>query len=169
MLESLDYHVFEDRNIFDRAHPSTIREHCKQWASTAPQQEQDSEGKSSQRYRYCLHVDQTALLSVINGPAPPEDNLGDGFVNLICLPGWWGGMRPEHTEDRDERDNCWMRVEYSSRLQPLSGTELLVHRVSGTAGDRADVRRKRFHHLDLHSIASLTSEVTTIGRHGGKQ
>lgn len=116
MLESLDYHIFEDRNLFDGAHPSTICEYFKQWTVTAPQQEQGSEAKSSQRYRYCLHVDQTALLSVINGSAPPEDNLGDGFVNLVCLPGWWGGLRPEHTEDRDEREHCWMRVEYSSLM-----------------------------------------------------
>lgn len=112
MLKSLDYHVFEDRSLFDGAHPSTIREHFKRWATTAPQQEQGTQVaqlQPSQRYNYCLHVDQTALLSVINESGPPNDNLGNGFVNLICLR-VFGGMRPEHTEGRDERDHCWMRI-----------------------------------------------------------
>lgn len=51
MLESLNYHVFEDR-AFDGAHPSTIREHFRQWTLTAPQQEQGTEAKRSQRYNY---------------------------------------------------------------------------------------------------------------------
>jgi hypothetical protein len=66
----------------------------------------------SQRYNYCLHVDQDALQSVINGPAPPSDTLGDGFVNLVCLK-ILGGMRPEHTYGRDEKDHYWMRISYT--------------------------------------------------------
>lgn len=117
MLPSLDYTVFEDRDGFADLHPSDILEHFTQWAAAAPQQEQ-GEGKRaarSQRYNYCLHVDQAAVQSVINGPAPPADNLGNGFVNLVC----WrmsGGIRPEHTEDRDERDHCWMRICYQDLM-----------------------------------------------------
>lgn len=114
MQTSLDYRVLEDREHFDGAHPSDIREHFSQWAANAPQEEQ-GKGKfamRSQRYNYCLHVDQDALQSVINGLPPPADNLGNGFVNLVCLK-VWGGMRPEHTYGRDEKDHCWMRISYT--------------------------------------------------------
>jgi len=106
MQTSLDYWVFDDHGQFDGAHPSTVREHFAQWVAYAPQQEQ-GQGKyamRSQRYNFCLHVDQDALQSVISGPAPPADKLGDGFVNLVCLR-ILGGMRPEHTHGRDERDH----------------------------------------------------------------
>lgn len=117
MKSSLDYQVFEDAERFDKAHPSVIRESFSQWAETAPQREQ-GEGKfagRSQRYDYCLHVDQEALLSVISGPAPPVDNLSGGFVNLVCRK-VLGGMRPEHTEGREERDWCWMRITYQNLM-----------------------------------------------------
>jgi hypothetical protein len=111
MKSSLDYRVFEDVERLDKAHPSAIREIFSQWAETAPQREQGA-GKfamRSQRYDYCLHVDQEALVSVIRGPAPPADNWGGGFVNLVCKR-VWGGMRPEYTEGREERDACWIRI-----------------------------------------------------------
>lgn len=113
MLPSLDYTIFEDRDKFDKAHPSVIKDHFQEWVLTAPEREQGHDKHSSltQRYNYCLHVDEAALQSVISGPAPPADEPGDGFVNLVCL-NILGGMRPEHTEDRDERDHCWMRINY---------------------------------------------------------
>jgi hypothetical protein len=117
MQASLDYHVFEDREAFDRLHPSAVREHFTQWVATAPQREQ-GEGKfaaRSQRYTYCVHVDQEALQSVINGPAPPADNLGNGFVNLVCRR-ILGGMRSEHTSGRGEEDQCWMRITYQDLM-----------------------------------------------------
>ncbi|KAK8204640.1 hypothetical protein M8818_005080 [Zalaria obscura] len=64
MLGSLDYHVFEDRTLFDNAHPSTIRDHFEEWTGTAPLREQGIEARQverSQRYNFCLHVDQAAL------------------------------------------------------------------------------------------------------------
>jgi hypothetical protein len=117
MQSSLNYHVFEDRESLDKAHPSTVREIFSQWAETAPQREQ-GEGKfamRSQRYNYCLHVNQEALQSVIGGPAPPADNLGNGFVNLVCRR-VLGGMRPENTEGREGRDLCWMRITYQDLM-----------------------------------------------------
>lgn len=114
MLDSLDYHVFENKDLFDGAHPSTIREHFREWTITAPQQEQGvgPQAIPSQRYNYCIHVDQACFDTIIRGPAPPDYTSNDvGFVNLICLH-VLGGMRPEHTEDRDERDHCWMRIIY---------------------------------------------------------
>ena len=117
METSLDYRVFEDRAHFDGAHPSIIREHFAQWVVNAPQEEQ-GEGRfpmHSQRYNFCLHVDQDALISVINGPAPPADNLGNGFVNLVCLK-ILGGMRPVHTYGRDKKDHCYMRITYQDLM-----------------------------------------------------
>lgn len=117
MQSSLDYHVFEDPELFDGMHPSNVRDHFEQWVATAPQQEQGDDKFTwrSQRYTYCLHVDQEALRSVISGPVPPEDNLGNGFVNLVCRL-VLGGMRPEHTSGRDERDHCWMRITYQDLM-----------------------------------------------------
>jgi hypothetical protein len=118
MLPSVDYQVFENPDLFDNAHPSTIREHFTQWAVTAPQQEQ-GEGAypmRSQRYNYCLHVDQEALLSVIGGPPPSVLTfIGPGYVNLVCKT-IMGGMRPEHTFGRAEQEHCFMRINYQSLM-----------------------------------------------------
>jgi hypothetical protein len=118
MLPSVDYQVFENSDIFDNAHPSTVREHFTQWAVTAPQQEQ-GEGAypmRSQRYNYCLHVDQEALLSVIGGSPPSVLTfMGPGYVNLVCKT-IIGGMRPEHTFGRAEQEHCFMRINYQSLM-----------------------------------------------------
>jgi len=113
MLDSLDYSVFDDKELFNGAHPSVIREHFRNWTITAPQREQNFPyAMQSQRYNYCIHIDQASLDSIVNGPAPPGHGSNDeAFVNLICLR-ILGGMRAEHTEDRDERDLCWMRINY---------------------------------------------------------
>lgn len=116
MQTSLDLSVFEDREHLDGVHPFVIRENSSQWATNAVQEEQDN-GKfvaHSQRY-YCLHVDQDALRSLISGPAPPADNLGNGFINLVCRR-ILGEMRPEHTSGRDEKDHCWMRITYQDLM-----------------------------------------------------
>jgi hypothetical protein len=116
MLPSVDYQVFENPNLFDNAHPSTIREHFTQWAVTAPQQEQGKGPMRSQRYNYCLHVDQEALLSVIGGPPPSVFTfMAPGYVNLVCKT-IIGGMRPEHTFGRAEQEYCFMRINYQSLM-----------------------------------------------------
>ena len=118
MLPSVDYQVFENPDLFDNAHPSTIREHFTQWAVTTPQQEQ-GEGAypmRSQRYNYCIHVDQEALLSVIRGLPPSEVTFfGPGYVNLVCKQ-LLGGMRPEHTYGRAEQEHCFMRINYQNLM-----------------------------------------------------
>lgn len=138
ILDSLNYHVFEDRALFDGAHPSAVREHFRKWTTMAPQQEQGTEADRSQRYNYCIHVDQAALQLILSGPAPPEDDLGNGFVNLICL-NVLGGMRPEHTEGRDKRDHCWMRITYQDyvvwySLLRKQATWFTVYRVPPEVG-----------------------------------
>lgn len=128
--------MFEDREHFDGARPFVIRGHLSQWAANAPQEEQ-GKGKfarHSQRYNYCLHVDQDALQSIINGPAPPADNLGNGFVNLVCRK-ILGGMRPQHISGRDEKDHCWMRITY----QDLIATWYNQFRTQGSWGTECRV------------------------------
>jgi len=49
MMESLDYHVFEDRAVFDAATPVTVREHFTQWVQLACQREQGAPAMRSQR------------------------------------------------------------------------------------------------------------------------
>jgi hypothetical protein len=83
MMDSLSITVFEDRSILDGASTSVVvREHFKQWAATAPQQEQGTGPALSQRYRYCVQVDAVALESVIHdAPSPPQpDTISDGFM-----------------------------------------------------------------------------------------
>lgn len=111
MMESLDYHVFEDEAVFDAATPVTVRGHFRQWVQLAPQREQGFPAMRSQRYSFCIHVDEEALQSIISGPPPPADALGAGYVNLICL-NILGGVRAEFETENTELDRCWMRVSY---------------------------------------------------------
>ncbi|KAH0288003.1 hypothetical protein M436DRAFT_81551 [Aureobasidium namibiae CBS 147.97] len=118
MLGSLDHHVFDDKELFDGAHPSVVREHFRTWCITAPQQEQSfPHAMQSQRYNYCIHVDQVSLDSILAAPAPPDYDISHkpGFVDLVCL-NTQGGMRPEHMDGRDEKDLCWMRIGYTSLM-----------------------------------------------------
>jgi hypothetical protein len=119
LMDSLSLTVFEDPSIFDDASTSAIREHFKQWAATAPQQEQCTGPALSQRYRYCIQVDAEALESVIHdAPAPPlPDATTDGFVNLI-----WRDWEPtsdprepveEPIEGCTQEDVGWMMVAYA--------------------------------------------------------
>ena len=119
MMDSLSITVFEDRSILDNASTSVVREHFKQWAATAPQQEQGTGPTLSQRYRFCVQVDAVALESVIHdAPSPPQHyTISDGFVNLI-----WKDWEPYTPDPREEVEELiegftqqqvgWMRVAY---------------------------------------------------------
>jgi hypothetical protein len=119
MMDRLSITVFEDQSLLDGASTSIVREHFKQWAATAPQQEQGTGPALSQRYRYCVQVDAVALQSVIHdAPTPPQlDTTSDGFVNLIWKD--WEPYRPDRREAVEEpiedctlNDVGWMRVAY---------------------------------------------------------
>ena len=119
MMDSLSVTVFEDRSILDGASTSVVREHFKQWAATAPQQEQGTGPALSQRYRYCVQVDAVALESIIHdAPSPPQPGIiSDGFVNLIWKD--WEPSRPDPREEVEEPiEGCtqhkvgWVRVAY---------------------------------------------------------
>jgi hypothetical protein len=120
MMDSLSMTVFEDQSVFDGASTTIVREHFKQWAATAPQQEQGTGPALSQRYRYCVQVDAVALKSVIHdAPAPPaNDTFDEGFVNVIWLdwvpssPNAKGEEIGEPIEGCILQDVGWMRVAY---------------------------------------------------------
>jgi hypothetical protein len=110
IMDSLSLTVIEDQSILDDASTSFVRMHFKQWAASAPEREQ-GQGIGpglSQRYRYCIQVDEAALESIIED----ED---DGFVNLIKLE--WEPHAPsarepakEPIEDCTQHDVGWMMV-----------------------------------------------------------
>lgn len=87
MLPSLDYHIFEDKALFDGLDAATIRDHFRAWAATAPEREQDGAGPGySQRYIFCIQVDRDALNSIVHNPFSPEDSEyrdNRGWVKLI--------------------------------------------------------------------------------------
>lgn len=124
MMDSLDMTVISDPDSLDGASTSAVREHFRQWAVRAPQEEQGTGPGLSQRYRYCIQVDEEALQSVLDGPGPsPLHRPSDGYVNLIWKD--WTPREPEAEEDEEEDDNdsiegCtehdvgWMMVGYQN-------------------------------------------------------
>ncbi len=139
LLDGLRITVFDDKETFDDAFTMDVREHFKEWTKTAPEEEQGGRGEregvigesGSQRYRYCVQVDEEALESVINLPAftTATDGAREGHVNLIWRD-WETGpivvrgddgevirtVEREEEEDEDEIEGCklhdvgWMMV-----------------------------------------------------------
>jgi len=111
MADRLALTVFDDKAALDKASTSAVRKHFRKWSASAPQREQGKGPGLSQRYMYCIQVDQKALESVLNG-GPPETSRG--FVNLICKD-WEPVLDPEEPEEEPiegctEYDVGWMRV-----------------------------------------------------------
>ncbi|KAH9224073.1 hypothetical protein DL95DRAFT_484953 [Leptodontidium sp. 2 PMI_412] len=90
--------AIEDKSILNDASTSFVREHFKQWTATAPQREQ-AEGVGpglSQRYQFCLQVDDAALDAIVHDTS--EIGQSDaGFVNLI-----WKDWEPNAPGQMDE-------------------------------------------------------------------
>jgi len=107
LLESFKLTVFEDKDTLDDASTFSVREHFKEWVKTAPYQEQGKGPGLSQRYRYCIQVDDEALMTVLSDEY-------DGWVNLIKLD--WErdesdpGIR-DPVEDLTVGDVGWMMVD----------------------------------------------------------
>lgn len=127
MLDSLELTVIDHAATLADASTSAVREHFRQWVTTACQTEQGTGPGMSQRYRYCIQVDYEALHACVHeAPAPPEiDTTDEGFVNVI-----WNNWQPVSgsmgDEDEDEggdeglepiegctqEDVGWMMVAY---------------------------------------------------------
>ncbi|RHZ45543.1 uncharacterized protein CDV56_102885 [Aspergillus thermomutatus] len=132
LMDSLGLTVLEDRSLFDGATTSTVRNHFRQWAETAVEAEQGVGAcqRRSQRYRYCIQVDEEALDSVVHKvPAPWEEICCNnvGYVNFIDKE--WEPYGPVYYEDEYDRlvedpeepiEGCtlhnvgWMKVHYDT-------------------------------------------------------
>ena len=126
---SLDIQVLQERELFDGATPDDVRQYFKQWADVASEQEQGRPAGRAQRYRYCLHVDQEAVESVLAGPEPPGDELGGGYVNIVMIPPGCGTeidspeeeaeateLEGDEGDDEPQLDPAYMRISYADLL-----------------------------------------------------
>ncbi|KAH0174531.1 hypothetical protein KCU67_g710, partial [Aureobasidium melanogenum] len=125
----LIFTVIEDRDMFESASTSIVREHFKRWVMDAPLREQGRGAGRSPRYKYCIHVDSTSVHSVLqDSPAQGRHNSTQGFVNLIDK-GWkldsdnwdeWDELDPSSNEPNEPIESVqlwdvgWMRVRYHS-------------------------------------------------------
>lgn len=83
MDAKLVFTVIEDRDMFESASTSTVRENFKRWVMDAPLREQGREAGRSPRYKYCIHVYSTSVHSVLqDSPAKGRHNSLQGVVNL---------------------------------------------------------------------------------------
>ncbi|CAD0097805.1 unnamed protein product [Aureobasidium mustum] len=129
MDAKLIFTVIEDRDVFESASTSTVREHFKRWVMDAPLREQGRGAGRSPRYKYCIHVDSISVHSVLqDSPAEGRHNSTEGFVNLIDK-GWkldsdnwdeWDELDPSSNEPNEPIEGVqlwdvgWMRVRYHS-------------------------------------------------------
>jgi hypothetical protein len=113
---SLDIQVLQDP-AFDGATPDDVRQYFRQWTEVASMQEQNGRPAGrAQRYRYCLHVDQEAVESVLECPEPPPaDELGGGYVNIVRAVGTEGEADHEGG-DEPRLDPGHMRISYADLL-----------------------------------------------------
>jgi hypothetical protein len=106
LLDSCHLTVIEDKDTLDDASTAVVREHFKQWCMTAPQNEQGGANQMrSQRYQFCVQVDDESINSILYEAPPPEklDKEADGYVNLIWK--YWHPDPPELREARERRKN----------------------------------------------------------------
>jgi len=111
---SLDIQVLQGREAFQGATPDDVRQYFRQWAEVASMQEQGRPAGHAQRYRYCLHVDQEAVESVLEGPEPPADELGGGYVNIVRAEGT--EVEADKEGDEPQLDPAYMPISCSGLL-----------------------------------------------------
>lgn len=109
ILDSFELTVFEDFAL-EGASTSTVRERFQQWVATAPEQEQSTGPGDSQRYQYCVMVDEAALESCVRHAVN-----ADSYV--IVIQGSWKPYLPDEMEEAGEPlEGCtlqnvgWMRA-----------------------------------------------------------
>ncbi|KAG8622974.1 hypothetical protein KVT40_007950 [Elsinoe batatas] len=98
LFDTLDWSVQDDRATLGSASIDQVRERFKLWrAETVRQLNCLAAAENLPRFNYCLHVDEAALRSVVDAPAPPPPRFlipgrdpakytyiyYKGYVNLI--------------------------------------------------------------------------------------
>ncbi|KAJ5114043.1 hypothetical protein N7456_002577 [Penicillium angulare] len=125
LLDNLALTIFEDLERFDNASTTVIRDHFKQWVSTAILVEQGPEIDTiplrairSQRYRYCIQITQEMVDSVLGGKSESMP-----IVRIIRrdweeYSPYQDGFRLEDVEEPIEgctlEDVGWMNVPFES-------------------------------------------------------
>lgn len=97
----------------DGASTLVVRDKFRQWAASAPQEEQGKGREESPRYRFCIMVDDAALDSVVH-----LSNDKDAFVNTVS--GGWEPYDPlaDGEKDAELLEGCtlqdvgWLKVEF---------------------------------------------------------
>lgn len=126
MLNSMAFTVIEDKQKFDGVRVRDVRDAFVEWVrlQTGEQKEVPYDGRMvSQRYRYCIVVDEEALESVLEDEEEEEAvGIRDGFVKLVWKDweGWKTGTggRRENGDDKEDGEGerqvagtgGWMRV-----------------------------------------------------------
>ncbi|KAH6706369.1 hypothetical protein BKA61DRAFT_138235 [Leptodontidium sp. MPI-SDFR-AT-0119] len=90
LADGLEWTFIEDRATLDGASKDQLRSRFKQWASEALKTEQPrvedplSTAYGNPRYTYFIHVDESALKSMVyGGPQPPKMDGRRGYVNFV--------------------------------------------------------------------------------------
>ena len=123
LLPSMHLTVFSDPAIYNGATTYAVRDAFAEWAKIAPVEEQGEgmRGKwgLSQRYRYCIMVDEKAMRSVLAaGPDPGVDS--GAWVRLVWKD--WdpiplvrrvAGRLVEEEMEEEEVEGCWREVSVS--------------------------------------------------------
>ena len=125
-METLDWSVQQDRALLDGASTDKVRQHFRDWAASATGQQHSV----APRYRYCVHVDNESLKSIVNDalqpPAPDFEPIG--YVNIICAD-----CALDEDESEDEIEECtqndvgWMKV-------PVDGLAPRTYSMLGESG-----------------------------------
>ena len=121
LYHTLSWTIQSDFQVLGGASKDVVREHFKGWVEREITDMQVDPGdlnvRHFPRFRYCLHVDDEVLKSVVwDAPQPPSPDLrGVGYVNFIAKD-WDQEIAQQDGEDEEEIDGKrtddvgWMKV-----------------------------------------------------------
>lgn len=132
--QSLHWTFIENKDSLDGASIENVKAQFRNWVATEGQREQagrksledpeqlantdrnlwmTTDGRFPTRYRFCVHVDDGALDSVVShAPRPPLDDLeGIGYVNVVnCRLPLPVPQIVSGSYHKEENDEDWMRM-----------------------------------------------------------
>jgi hypothetical protein len=126
-LDKCHLTVIEDKETLDDASTAAVRDHFKEWCMTAPQKEQGQANQMrSQRYQFCIQVDDECINSILHEAPPPEqwDKDADGYVNLIWK--YWHPFpsRLREVSERREKLGGYKRNHLDDGCEEIEGCKL---------------------------------------------